>query len=201
MTTRRGLPSASAARSMISRSLGVIFTHSLAGAASTIALGLGYSGLSASWAERGAARARAASDAMEHNLFMVISRLVPLVLSLSTRRASVAQRRLSKEKRGSTGSPLTDYISNILFVSTLNRQYHLRKRESRTRETALSDIRPDSRVGRHLRRRGRVVDRARLESVYRATYRGFESLRLRHHPVSTHPELTRETRSLLRVSE
>ena len=68
---------------MISRSLGVIFTHSLAGAASTIALGLGYSGLSASWAERGAARARAASDAMEHNLFMVISRLVSLVLSLS----------------------------------------------------------------------------------------------------------------------
>lgn len=31
-----------------------------------------------------------------------------------------------------------------------------------------------------MRSRGRVVDRARLESVYRATYRGFESLRLRH---------------------
>ena len=30
-----------------------------------------------------------------------------------------------------------------------------------------------------MRSRGRVVDRARLESVYRATYRGFESLRLR----------------------
>jgi hypothetical protein len=104
-------------------------------------------------------------------------------------------------RRGSTGSPLTDYISNILFVSTLTPHNHLRKRESRTREAALSDIRPDSRVGRHLRRRGRVVDRARLESVYRATYRGFESLRLRHSRVSTPPEITRETRNLLRVME
>jgi hypothetical protein len=33
-----------------------------------------------------------------------------------------------------------------------------------------------------LRRAGRVVEGARLESVYTATYRGFESLALRHHP-------------------
>ena len=31
-----------------------------------------------------------------------------------------------------------------------------------------------------LRRAGRVVEGARLESVYTATYRGFESLALRH---------------------
>ncbi len=32
------------------------------------------------------------------------------------------------------------------------------------------------------RRAGRVVEGARLESVYTATYRGFESLALRHYP-------------------
>lgn len=33
-----------------------------------------------------------------------------------------------------------------------------------------------------------MVDRARLESVYRATYRGFESLSLRHYIFSTHED-------------
>jgi len=35
---------------------------------------------------------------------------VPLALSLSTRRASEAQRRFPAEKRGSTGSPLTEKL-------------------------------------------------------------------------------------------
>ena len=36
------------------------------------------------------------------------------------------------------------------------------------------------------RRAGRVVEGARLESVYTATYRGFESLALRQNPPSEH---------------
>ena len=77
--------------------------------------------------------ANAASDAMESNLF-IQNFPFPAVSGepVEPRLSSVGAVEL-RSPFGSTGSALTDYISNILSATTLTRHYRLRKPVSRIR--------------------------------------------------------------------